>query len=106
MFYTVTVTGKTNIFLKEEIKMKDFEQLNDNAMENVVGGISQDEALAVALKHAGIEKDQLDFVKNKLDFEHGRRVYDIEFYVNGFEYEYDIDAVTGKILKFDKDRDD
>ena len=86
--------------------MNDFEKLNDNAMENVVGGISQDEALAVALKHAGIEKDQLEFVKNKLDFEHGRRIYEIEFYFNGFEYEYDIDAVTGKILKYDRDRDD
>jgi len=40
-----------------------------------------------------------------LDYEHGRKVYEIEFYVDGFEYEFDVDAETGKVLKFKKDWD-
>ena len=41
--------------------------------------------------------------KNKLDFDDGIQKYEIEF-VEGFnEYEYDIDATNGMILKFEKD---
>ena len=86
--------------------MKDFEKMNDQQMETVVGGISQDEALAAALKHAGLTRDQLDFVKRiELDFEHGVKVYEISFYQGGFEYEFNVDAANGRILKFEKDWD-
>ena len=43
--------------------MKNNEMLNDEVLENVSGGISQDEALAAALKHAGLSRDQVDFLK-------------------------------------------
>ena len=39
------------------------------------------------------------------DYEHGRTVYEINFYQGGFEYDYDVDAETGAILKFEKDFD-
>ena len=35
----------------------------------------------------------------------GRKVYEIKFYQGGLEYEYDVDAETGNILKFEKDYD-
>ncbi len=40
-----------------------------------------------------------------LDYEHGRLVYEGEIYYNGWEHEFDIDAVTGKIVKWNRDRD-
>ena len=86
--------------------MKDFEKITDEKMEDVVGGVSRDEALDAALKHAGFKKDEVDFVKKvEMDWEHGRKIYEICFYKGGFEYEYDIDAVTGRVLKFEKDWD-
>ena len=86
--------------------MSEIKIVSEQDMSKVVGGISQDEALEVALNHAGFAKNELDFLKRiKLDWEHGRKVYEISFYKNGLEYEYDIDAVTGKILEFEKDRD-
>ncbi len=70
------------------------------------GTLTQDEALAKALEHANLKKDQLDFLKKvELDYEHGRKVYEVSFYKGGFEYEFDIDAETGSILKFKKDWD-
>ena len=52
--------------------MKD-EKLNDVVLENVSGGISKEKALAEALKHAGLSRDQIDFVKRvEADWEHGR----------------------------------
>lgn len=82
------------------------EKLNEQEVEKVVGGITEDEALKAALKHAGIAKEAVDFVKKvQLDYEHGRKIYEVKFYNGGFEYEYDVDYETGKILKFEKDWD-
>ena len=86
--------------------MKGINKVNDQDMEKVVGGISQDEALEAALKHAGLTRDQVDFVKRiEPDWEHGRPVFEISFYQGGFEYEFDVDATNGSILKFEKDWD-
>ena len=43
--------------------------------------------------------------KLHLDREDGRMVYEGKIYYNGLEYEFDIDAVSGKIVKWDIDRD-
>ena len=37
------------------------------------------------------------------DYEDGRMVYEMEFFANGVEYEYDVDASTGQILKMEKE---
>ena len=81
--------------------------LADEVLEQVAGGtLTQDEALAKALAHAKISREQVDFVKKvEMDYEHGRRVWEVTFYQGNFEYEYDIDAESGSILKFEKDRD-
>ena len=87
--------------------MNNINQISDQDMANVVGGtLTQEEALTKALSHAKLKREQLDFVKNiEMDFEHGRKVYEIRFYQGGFEYEYDVDAETGSILKFERDYD-
>ena len=75
-------------------------------MEQVSSGtLTKDEALKKALDHANLDKDQVDYIKKvELDYEHGRKVYEITFFKGG--YEYDIDAESGKVLKFEKDLDD
>ena len=87
--------------------MADISKLNDTDLEGVAGGvITEEEAIAAALAHVELEQDQVDFIKRaELDYEHGRKIYEVEFYMGGFEYEFDIDAKTGKVLKFKKDRD-
>ena len=80
--------------------------MNDKELESVVGGINQNEAMAAALQHAGVPGAQAMMKKCQLDYEHGRQVYEIEFYFNGMEFEYDIDANTGAVLKAKKDWDD
>ena len=77
-------------------------------MEQVSGGtLTKDEALKKALDHANLDKDQVDYIKKvELDYEHGRKVYEITFFKGGYEYEYDIDAESGKVLKLEKDLDD
>lgn len=65
--------------------------------------LSRTEAKSVALKHAGVnEADTFDF-EIELDREGKTAVYDISFDTKSFEFEYDIDAVSGEVLRFKKE---
>ena len=44
------------------------------------------------------------FSKAELDVDYNISTYEIEFYYNYSEYDYEIDAVTGEILKYERDR--
>lgn len=64
----------------------------------------EEAAKAAALAHAGLKAEDVTFVKIELDWEDGRRVYEVEFYTpDGREYDYEIDAATGEIVGVDYD---
>ena len=65
--------------------------------------ITKAKAKSIALKHAGVSASKATFVKAKLDYEDGRRVYEIEFYSGNTEYDYEILASNGKIISYDKE---
>lgn len=67
--------------------------------------IGMERAKEIAVAHAGISASEAMFSKVKTDREHGRSVYEVEFYAQGMEYEYEIDALNGTVLKFDKEYD-
>ncbi len=69
------------------------------------GPITQDQALQIALQHAGVTQNQISRLKVKQDYDDGFQKYEIEFHVGRTEYEYDIDVNSGRILSFDKDND-
>lgn len=41
-----------------------------------------------------------------MDEDDGRLEYEIEIKANGYEYEIELDAYTGKVLDLEKDHDD
>lgn len=65
--------------------------------------IGLDEALAAALDHAGLKKDDVEITKSKKDFDDGALVYEFKFHDGKAEYEYDIDATTGKVRTFSRE---
>ena len=67
--------------------------------------IGKEAAIAAALAHAGLERSAVRDLKCELDRENGVMVYEVEFESGVYDYEYDIDAVTGKILKSKKELD-
>ena len=93
------------MYVKEDEKMSDTKRsLSMEELENVSGGrITEKQALDAALKHAGKKKGSVNLKKNKLEFDDGIYKYEVEFIENGYEYEFDIDADTGMILKFEKE---
>ena len=66
--------------------------------------LGEEEALALALKHAGIQADQAQRVRAEADWEDGRAVYEVEFVADGYEYEYEVDAYTGEIVKSEREK--
>lgn len=67
--------------------------------------ISRDEAKSIALKHAEVKEADIRDLDIELDKDAGTLHYDVDFEVGGKDYDYEIDAVTGKILKSEKERD-
>ena len=79
-------------------------QTSTPAANTSAGAITEDQAREIALTNAGLTSDQVTFLRSKLDYDDGRRVYDIEFYTADYtEYDYEIDADTGTILSYDFD---
>ena len=68
--------------------------------------ITADRAKEIALDHAGISASNAVFVKAGLDWDDGRTVYEVEFYANNTEYDYEIDPASGKVLSYDREWDD
>ncbi|MBR6554103.1 MAG: PepSY domain-containing protein [Clostridia bacterium] len=68
--------------------------------------LTEDQALAIALGHAGLTEEQVSYLNAHLDRDDGRWVYEIEFREGRTEYEYAVNASNGKIVDYDKDRDD
>lgn len=68
--------------------------------------ITKDEAINKALSHAGLKKSQVSRLKAELDKDDGVTLYEVDFETAEWEFEYEINANTGKIRKAEKDRND
>jgi uncharacterized membrane protein YkoI len=75
------------------------------AAEKAKKYIGKDAAIAIALAHAKLERSAVRDLKCELDRENGIMIYEVEFESGLFDYEYDIDATSGKILKSKKEFD-
>lgn len=62
--------------------------------------IGPEAAKEAALKHAGVSASDATFVEAEYDYDDGRMVYEVEFHVKGTEYDYEIDAQTGEVVKY------
>jgi uncharacterized membrane protein YkoI len=65
--------------------------------------LSEDEALAIALDHAGFTEAEVTGLRIRLDTGDRTPDYEIEFRRGRLEYEYEIHAETGAIKDFDRD---
>lgn len=72
------------------------------------GYIGENKALEIALEDASVKESSIVGLEIEFDAEKGVLLYEVEFNVGTKEYEYDINAKTGKIMtrKIDDDYDD
>ncbi len=96
--YEYEIASATGEVIKAEKETEKEDRHESNITANL---ISKDEALAIAYKDAGVKAEDVYVIKCELDKDDGKYKYDAEFKVGNTEYDYEINAVTGKIV--DKD---
>ncbi|MCM1114162.1 MAG: PepSY domain-containing protein [Clostridium sp.] len=85
-------TTQKNVTKKQESK----------ATTNAGNAITLEDAKNIALKNAGVSKNNATFTSAHKDRDDGITYYEIEFRTSSYEYEYEID-LDGNILSYDKD---
>ena len=68
--------------------------------------IGHAKAKSIALNHAGVSENEAYDMEIELDDEDGTLVYEVEFKSGNMEYDYEIDAASGAILKHEAELDD
>lgn len=68
--------------------------------------ISRDNAKKIALENAGVNESDIFDYEAELDYERGVLTYEISFETKEFEYDYDINATDGAIIKSEKEPND
>jgi uncharacterized membrane protein YkoI len=67
---------------------------------------TQTQAEDIALKHAGIARADVTYIRTEKDYERSYNEYDIEFRVGNYEFSYEINADTGSIISSEKEYED
>lgn len=101
--YEISIDGKVISYDRDKISAKPAKTTESNVSRKFIG---VDKAKEIALKNAGLSADEVRFKKAKLDRDDGLDLYEIEFVCDGVEYEYEINAKTGKIYSHSNEIDD
>lgn len=90
----------TQIALISQSKNLSSEALTRTGAASDKAYISRESAVETAYGHAGVSAADTSGLKVEFDSEDGIMVYEVEFYAGTIEYEYDIDAGTGRVVKY------
>ncbi|MBO0586740.1 PepSY domain-containing protein [Sporosarcina sp. E16_8] len=103
--YDLDIDAKTGEILRTE-KDNDNDVLDsDDSDDKVIDPngkfITEKAAIKIAMKQAKGTVTEVE-----LDEDNGRVIYEIEIRDGKYDYDFDIDAISGEVLKFEKERDD
>jgi len=104
--YDLDIDAKTGKVLRTDIDDYDNDDFDDdNYDDKVIGSddkfITEKAAIEIAMKQAKGTVTEID-----MDEDDNRVIYEIEIRDGKYDYDFDIDAISGEVLKFEKDRDD
>ena len=98
--YVIAANGT---ILSYESESKNNNATNGNQIQS--GDIGLEAARQAAFSHAGVSESSAYDMKAEIDYDDGRKEYEIEFKASGYEYDYVI-AADGTIISYDRERDD
>lgn len=80
---------------------QEIEEERSPAVSTLADNISIDEAKNIALSHCNQQANSdIIFTSQKLDYDDGKEIYELEFTDGKIKYEYDISANSGAVLKY------
>ncbi len=97
--YEYWLKASNGTVLKKEVELLRL----DGSSVTATARITMDQAKEIALADAGLSVTQVTFTECKLDVEDGISLYEISFYADNAEYEYEIYADTGAIYSKSKE---
>jgi uncharacterized membrane protein YkoI len=106
--YEYSVDAETGAILEAD---RDYEPPRVFAPEapapevNAPKRLSAQEAKDIALAEAGLSADAVSRLKAEFDIDDGIAQWEVEFRSGGWEYEYEINADSGAVISWEKDRD-
>jgi uncharacterized membrane protein YkoI len=100
--YEYDVDARTGEILKNKKEKDDDKNESGSGEQGTL--LSKEQAMAAALAHAGLSKQDVEQMGGKKDKDDGRTLYEIEFTAGGYKYEYEVDAATGAIVKYEKEQ--
>ena len=100
--YDYTISGTDGTILKQDKEEHGGSQTTQPSAGSDIGA---EKAKSIALSDAGFTASQVQDLQVEKDNDDGRLEYEVEFQVNGTEYEYTISAADGTILEKDIDKD-
>ena len=74
-----------------------------NSLNGVTASITLDEAKNIAITNAGLDINSVQFTREEQEYDNHTLLYELEFFSNNIEYDYEINATTGDIISFDRD---
>lgn len=107
------LVSKNSLYTFESLKDLSIHELNlllqSNQVEQVTitgsasesGYIGKEKAQSIAVADANVSNPTI--LKVEMDYDDGMMVYEVDFHKNGVEYEYEINALTGEIVKKETD---
>lgn len=101
--YEYEIKASDGAVLEKDV---DKERKTVNNTSEAKNYISEDKAKSAAYNHASVKAADVKFSKAELDRDDMVVHYDVEFVAGKYEYEYEINAETGKVIAFDKEFND
>lgn len=98
--YEYLVRARDGVILKKE---SDLPYNSSNSGTVAAAAVTEEEAKNIALTDAGLDSSAATFTRIELDQNNGRSMYDLTFYTDSTEYEYEIYADTGEIYSKSKE---
>lgn len=98
---TLTINELKLLLESKNVEVNDVTSKGTSSEKSLIG---KDKAKEIALNHAKVKNHKE--LEIELDYERKTLVYEVEFKSGIYEYDYEIDAKTGKILKSIVEKDD
>lgn len=96
--------NELNLLLaSKNVEVKDTQKTGEASTSSYIG---RDKAMEIALSDVGLSFSDVRALEVELDAENGKLVYEVEFKSGANEYDYEIDAKSGEIIKNHVEIDD
>jgi len=88
---------------KPESKPAETKTESEHKTESKATLLTNAEAESIAIAHAGLNAKDVTRLKSEFDVDDGVKQYDIEFRSGDYEYDYEVNAESGKVISWDKE---